>query len=114
MLLIRKSNFVKRSQYIRVKKSPSYEVGQRSGSILLHQAETGFEHKQNYSTLLHSSMLPACCTIRAFDTRISFFLINYEQNNSYLRPERVYDELGHWSGSILLHKAETRFEHKWN
>ena len=35
---------------------------------------------------------------------ILYILINYKQNNSHLRPERVYDELGHWSGSIPLER----------
>ena len=59
-------------------------------------------------------MLPARSTIRAIDAPILVILIDYEQNNSYPRPERVYGELGHWSGSILLHKAETGSERKRN
>ena len=64
------------------------------GNYDLHKAETGFEHKQNYGTLLHSSMLPARCTITTIDVSLLSILINYELNNSHLRPERIYDELG--------------------
>ena len=69
------------------------------GNYDLHKAETGFEHKQNYGTLLHSSMLPARCTITTINVPLLSILII---NNSHLRPERVYDKLGRWSGSILL------------
>ena len=43
------------------------------GNYDLHKAETGFEHKPNYGTLLHSSMLPARCTTKAIDTE-DFYL----------------------------------------
>ena len=73
-------------------------------------------HKQRPRTERGQTMAHYCthlCYLLALHSRllmpgIVFTLINYERNNSHLRPERLYDELGHWSGSFLLAQSRDR------